>query len=279
MKRFIGIALLASGIVTSALGADLPTKVYTKAPPPVVEVYNWTGFYIGGNIGDSWGRSSDYSTLSNGAGTVLFANASGVNLDGIVGGGQVGYNWQVQNWVVGVEADIQGTDEKGSRTFTCPIGVCSPAANPFAAVAFVASAPISVLAMDQKIEWFGTVRARGGILVAPRVLLYGTGGFAYGDVRTSETLNNIATAQAFSTTDTRFGWTVGAGVEGAIGGNWTARLEYLYVDLGRTSASYLTTLPAFGGGFITSNFSSRITDNILRVGVNYRFGGPVVARY
>jgi outer membrane immunogenic protein len=279
MKRLVGIALLASGIATSALAADLPSRVYTKAPPPVVDVYNWTGFYIGGNIGYSWGRSSDYSTLTNGAGTVLFANSSAVNLDGVVGGGQVGYNWQVQNWVVGVEADIQGTDEKGSRTFTCPAGVCSPAANPFAAVAFVASAPISVLTMDQKIEWFGTVRARGGVLVTPRVLLYATGGLAYGDVRTAESINNTATAQAFSTTDTRVGWTVGAGVEGAIGGNWTAKAEYLYMDLGRTSGSYLTNFPALGGGFISSNYSSRITDNILRVGVNYRFGGPVVARY
>ena len=276
MKRLVGIALLASGIATSALAADLPAKVYTKAPPPVVDIYNWTGFYIGGNIGYSWGRSSDYSTLTNGAGTVLFANSSAVNLNGVVGGGQFGYNWQVQNWVWGFEADIQGTDEKGSRSFVCATGVCSP---PFGVIAVFPGAAVTASPMDQKIEWFGTVRARGGILVAPRVLLYGTGGFAYGDVRTSETLNNIATAQAFSTTDTRFGWTVGAGVEGAIGGNWTARLEYLYVDLGRTSASYLTTLPAFGGGFITSNFSSRITDNILRVGVNYRFGGPVVARY
>ena len=76
------------------------------------------------------------------------------------------------------------------------------------------------------------------------------------------------------------GYTVGAGVEGAIGGNWTAKLEYLYVDLGKTSGSFLTTIPALGGGVLTSNFSSRITDNVLRVGINYRFGGaPVVAKY
>jgi outer membrane immunogenic protein len=277
MKRILlGIATAASMLATGALAADLPAKVYTKAPPPVVEVYNWTGFYIGGNIGYSWGRSSDYSTLTNGVGTVLFANSSAVNLNGVVGGGQVGYNWQVQNWVWGFEADIQGTDEKGTRSFVCPTGICSP---PIIGAAFVPGAAVTASPMDQKIEWFGTVRARGGILVTPRVLLYGTGGLAYGEVRTAETLSNIAAAQAFSTTDTRVGWTAGVGVEGAIGGNWTAKLEYLYVDLGRTSGSNLTTLGAFGGGFITGNFSSRITDNILRVGVNYRFGGPVVARY
>ena len=83
----------------------------------------------------------------------------------------------------------------------------------------------------------------------------------------------------FSSSSTNVGYTVGAGVEGVIGGNWTAKLEYLYVDLGKMSGSFLTTIPALGGGFLTSNYSSRITDNVLRVGVNYKFGGPVVAKY
>jgi outer membrane immunogenic protein len=93
MKRLLlAGATIASLIATNAFAADLPAKVYTKAPPPVVAVYNWTGFYVGGNVGYSWGRSRDDSTLANTAGTVLFANSSSVNLDGIVGGGQIGYN-------------------------------------------------------------------------------------------------------------------------------------------------------------------------------------------
>lgn len=277
MKRLaVGIAALASMVATSAVAADLPAKVYTKAPPPVVAAYNWTGFYIGGNVGYSWGRSSDNSTLTNSAGTVLFANSSAVNLDGVIGGGQIGYNWQVQNWVWGLEADIQGADEKGSRFFTCPTGVCSP---PFGVVAVFPGPAVNVSPMDQKIEWFGTVRGRAGILAVPTVLLYATGGLAYGEVRTAETVGTAAASTAFANTDTRVGWTVGAGIEGAIGGNWTAKLEYLYMDLGKTSGSFSTTLAAFGGGTLTSNYSSRITDNILRVGVNYRFGGPVVAKY
>jgi len=266
MKRLaVGIAAMASMVATSAVAADLPAKVYTKAPPPVVEVYNWTGFYIGGNVGYSWGRSSDDSTLTNGAGTVLLANSSAVNLDGVIGGGQVGYNWQVQNWVWGLEADIQGADEKGSRSFTCPTGVCSP---PFGVVAVFPGPAVNVSPMDQKIEWFGTVRGRAGILAVPTVLLYATGGLAYGEVRTAETVGTAAASTAFANTDTRVGWTVGAGIEGAIGGNWTAKLEYLYMDLGKTSGSFSTTLAAFGGGTLTSSYSSRITDNILRVGVN-----------
>ena len=85
--------------------------------------------------------------------------------------------------------------------------------------------------------------------------------------------------RCFSNTDLRVGYTVGAGVEGVISGNWTAKLEYLWVDLGRTKGSFATVVPALGGGNLTSNYSSRITDNILRVGVNYKFGGPVVAKY
>jgi outer membrane immunogenic protein len=275
MKRiFIAIAAVGSLLTTGAFAADL-APMYTKAPPPVVAVYDWTGFYIGGNIGYSWGRSNDTSTLTNGAGTVLFTSFGKTNLDGVVGGGQVGYNWQTQNWVWGLEADIQGTDEKGSRNFVCPLGICTV----FTGVFFNAPppGPPVPVALNQKIDWFGTVRGRAGVLVSPKVLLYATGGLAYGGVNTNETIGVVPVG--FSSTTTNVGWTVGAGIEGVIGGNWTAKLEYLYVDLGRVSGSFLTTIPALGGGFVTSSYSSRITDNVLRVGVNYRFGGPVVARY
>jgi outer membrane immunogenic protein len=274
-STFKVIATAAFAVVTAipaASAADLAARPYTKAPPVMVEVYNWTGFYIGGNVGYSWGRSSDTSTLTNGAGTVLFASADRSNLNGVVGGGQIGYNWQVQNWLWGLEADIQGTDEHGSRAFTCPTAVCTPSA-----IILVAPGPAVPVSLNQKLEWFGTVRGRVGVLVSPKVLLYATGGLAYGEVKTSETIG--AAAFGFSNTDTRVGYTVGAGIEGVIGGNWTAKLEYLYVDLGRTSGSFLTTIPAFGGGFLTANYSSRITDNVLRVGLNYKFSGPVVAKY
>jgi outer membrane immunogenic protein len=280
MKRmFIGIAAIASLLSTSALAADLAPHM----PAPIVAVYDWTGFYIGGNIGYSWGRSSDTSTLTNGAGTVLFTSADRTNLNGVVGGGQIGYNWQMQNWLWGLEADIQGTDEKGTRNFTCPAGVCTPSTilpGNFALPVVVPGAAVP-LALYQKIDWFGTVRGRVGVLVDPKVLLYATGGLAYGEVKSSETIGAFT---GFSSTSIKAGYTVGAGIEGAIGGNWTAKLEYLYVDLGRTSGSFATTIPAFGAGVVasgtlTSGYSSRITDNVLRVGLNYRFGGPIVARY
>jgi outer membrane immunogenic protein len=279
--KFLVTILAASIGATSALAADLPARTYTKAPVLVDPGYNWSGFYVGANIGYSWGRSSDTSNLTNGDGTVLFTSAGSSNLDGIVGGGQAGYNWQTQNWVWGLEADIQGTGERGSRDLTCPVGVCTPSTvlPGFHALVILVPGAAVPLSLDQKIDWFGTVRGRAGVLVSPKVLLYATGGLAYGEVKSSETLGT-----AFSTTDTRVGYTVGAGVEGAIGGNWTAKLEYLYVDLGRTSGSFTSAIPAFGAGTVasgtlTSSYSSRITDNVLRVGVNYRFDGPVVAKY
>jgi outer membrane immunogenic protein len=276
------VTILAASIgATSALAADLPARTYTKAPVLVDPGYNWSGFYVGANIGYSWGRSSDTSNLTNGDGTVLFTSAGSSNLDGVVGGGQAGYNWQTQNWVWGLEADIQGTGERGSRDLTCPVGVCTPSTvlPGFHALVILVPGAAVPLSLDQKIDWFGTVRGRAGVLVSPKVLLYATGGLAYGEVKSSETLGT-----AYSTTDTRVGYTVGAGVEGAIGGNWTAKLEYLYVDLGRTSGSFASAIPAFGAGTVasgtlTSSYSSRITDNVLRVGVNYRFDGPVVAKY
>jgi outer membrane immunogenic protein len=204
---------------------------------------------------------------------VLFTSTDSSNLNGVVGGGQIGYNWQTQNWVWGLEADIQGTDEKGSRSATCPTGICSA---PFGVTALFPGAAVP-LALNQKIDWFGTVRGRAGVLVSPKVLLYATGGLAYGGVNSNETIGAVPVG--FSNTDTRVGYTVGAGIEGVIGGNWTAKLEYLWVDLGRTSGSFLTTFPALGGGFITSSYNSHVTDNVLRVGLNYKFGGPVVAKY
>jgi outer membrane immunogenic protein len=273
-KLFVA-AVVAAGTfagVSVSSAADLAARPYTKAPVIAAPIYDWTGFYIGGNIGYSWGRSDNTATLVNGAGTVLFTDAVGRDMNGVIGGGQVGYNWQMASWLWGLEADIQGSGQKGSRDFICPTGVCTPN---FGVIA-VFPGPAVPVTLSQKLDWFGTVRGRVGVLATPTVLLYATGGLAYGDVQTSATIAGLGVT---SSSNTRVGWTVGAGVEGSIGGNWTAKLEYLYMDIGRTSGTFATTVGAFGGGLLAANFNSRVTDNILRVGVNYRFGGPVVARY
>jgi outer membrane immunogenic protein len=280
-------ALAALAGISSASAADLAARPYAKAPVYVEAVYNWTGFYIGGNGGYSWGRSrTDVSYFNTVTGAAIVPPAGSLvsdafSMDGGVAGGQVGYNWQTTNWVWGLEADAQWSGERGSTVYSCaatPVvgGVCLPG------LTFLpAGATGTTLALNQSLEWFGTVRGRVGFLPVPKVLLYATGGLVYGSIKTSAALagfnpNGGAIAAAGSNTETRVGWTVGAGVEGAIAGNWTAKLEYLYMDLGNYGSGTLSLAPA---ATIGANFNSHFTDHILRAGINYRFGGPVVANY
>lgn len=264
----VAISTFAAG---AAAAADLPAQTYSKTPIFVEPPYDWSGIYVGGNLGYSWGRSADTSSLNSGAGTpVLFSDTVSSHMDGVVGGGQIGFNFQTQNWVWGAEADFQGTGQKSTHSYTCPAGVCTP---PTGVIALFPG-PALPVSLSQQLDWFGTVRGRAGLAVTPKVLLYATGGLAYGQVNSHSTLTGATTA-----TNVNPGWTVGAGIEGAIADRWTARLEYLYVDLGTVSNTFTSAVAAIGGGTIASNFSSRITDNIVRVGLNYRFGGPVIAKY
>ncbi len=286
--------------IGAAAAADLSAPVYTKAPPVVAAVYDWTGFYIGGNIGYSWGRSASTVSFSDAAsGALLSSTATKFDMDGVIGGGQIGYNWQKSNWVFGLEADIQGSGQKGSTNAVCPGGTATTL-NSACSVGHIGdTAPFNVPAfpvtnsLTEKLQWFGTVRGRIGPTITPTILAYVTGGLAYGQISTTDTVNGIniigqqgtntstlvPVAATFSNSATRLGWTVGAGVEGVISGNWTAKIEYLYMDLGNVSGSFVTPIVAPSGAFVTSRYNSHITDNILRVGVNYRWGGPVIANY
>lgn len=286
-STFKAIAIAAFAAVTAnsaASAADMAPR-YTKAPV-MVEIWNWTGFYIGGNAGYSWGRSnSDVAYFNSVTGAPIAPPAGSFNsgsfdMNGAIAGGQVGYNWQNSNWVWGLEADIQWSDEKGGANSRCAAtltgGVCLPG------LTFLPAGLTGTnLALDQKLEWFGTARLRGGILATPRTLLYVTGGLAYGEIKTTATLAGatpagVAITSVGSDSDTRLGWTVGAGVEGMITQNWTAKLEYLYMDLGSFTAGTFTLAPA---STINARVDSTFRDHILRAGINYKFGGPVVAKY
>jgi outer membrane immunogenic protein len=246
MKRILaGAALL--GTAVSAQAADMPVKApFLKAP--VAMVYDWTGFYIGVNAGVGIGR--DYTRLAIPAG--LSFEASYLNPQGGVGGGQIGYNWQVPNsllgaLVFGVEADIQGTGMRDN--FSCLIG-CLPAQN---------------LNFNQRLDWFGTVRGRVGIATGP-VLTYVTAGWAYGSVKTTLT-ETVGTTGTFTSSQNRGGWTWGSGVEASLGGNWTGKIEYLWIDLGDRLDTGIA-LNGFGQAMSTD-----IREQIFRVGLNYRIGG------
>jgi outer membrane immunogenic protein len=287
-KLVLAVSVLAL-CSASAVAADLSPRMYSKAPAIVDPGYDWSGFYVGGNVGYSWGRARTSGDLSGTQNVSVFrtagptlissvtsplaaASLSGRNdMDGFIGGGQVGYNWHRSQWLFGLEADLQGSDQRASGD------VCTLAGCPIGSTFFTA---------NYKLDWFGTLRGRVGFLPTDRILLYATGGLAYGHFAAD------APALPLSWGSTRAGWTVGAGTEVAIDRNWSVKLEYLYMDLGNvgggsSSATTVTNAPNTPGlafntvttTTLASTFHSRFTDNIVRVGVNYRWGGPAVGRY
>jgi outer membrane immunogenic protein len=229
---------LISGILTAtalsvcaasvAIAADLPDRMPTKgpiyAPAPV---YSWTGFYAGLNAGYGWGTASSSNTLF---GPGPSARASG----GLVGG-QLGYNWQTGAVVLGLETDLDWSNVKASSS----AGTCT-----------------GVVCTTQN-TWLGTTRARVGYAF-DRWLPFLTAGVGYGNVKASD----VPAAFVFNGTDTKAGFAGGGGVEAALAGNWTAKVEYLYVNLG--SANFACTV---GCGTTTV----KLNENIVRAGLNYRF--------
>jgi outer membrane immunogenic protein len=260
MKKLLLAAttIVALAAVDTANAADLALK----APPPPAPVFSWTGFYLGVNIGGSFGRAGDTTTF--GAAPIAFSSTTS-RLDGIIGGGQIGYNWQAQNWLFGLEADIQASGERGSATTNAGVaGFCG-------VIAVFPCTTVGTLVDKEQLPWFGTARARVGVLASPTWLFYLTGGLAFGEIKSSEALVTVggpfpAGAAAASFNTTRAGWTLGGGVEGVVTGNWTAKLEYLYMDYGKINNTYLGVAP-----FTPLNLSAHVTDNVVRVGLNYHF--------
>jgi outer membrane immunogenic protein len=248
--RRLGFALLAStALVGSAAAADLPVKMYTKAPVAPAP-YNWTGFYVGLNGGGSWGKQDN--ALATIAGATLLTNSA--KLNGVVGGGQIGYNWQFNQVVLGLEADLDASGQKGDGDplFAFAVGNL-----------FNAGGAAATHAYTDKLDWFGTVRGRLGWAM-DRWLPYMTGGWAYGHGAISGiTITTIPTTTTFSASQNYNGWTVGAGLEWAFMNNWSVKAEYLYINLG--NGPTVAVSPAL------NIVSGRMTDNIGRVGVNYKF--------
>jgi outer membrane immunogenic protein len=258
MRRLLMTSVAAVGLATgtgvTAFAADLPVKapIYTKAP--VAPWWSWTGFYLGGNVGYSWGKQS--ATVTDLAGDPLAA--SGTSLNGVIGGGQIGYNYQISSAVLGVEADIQGSGQRGHGSFGLPGAPFCP----FAGVACFGGTPTTGLDTD-KLEWFGTVRGRLGYAAPGRWMPYVTGGWAYGDGKIDGTTTTGATSTAYSNTHFYSGWTAGGGIEWAFADHWSTKLEYLYADFGKGPIIPISPTLNLATG--------HMTDNIVRAGVNYRF--------
>lgn len=221
--------LLLSTVIFFGLGATAFAADAISAMPPAG--FTWTGGYVGLQAGYGWGRSHHFTQRTPDS-TPKFT------IDGALGGVTAGYNYQINNWVVGAEADFSAADIKGS----------------------VDSAPgwgCTVTGCRTKVDWFGTVRARAGYAF-DRTLPYVTGGLAYGHVK-----GYIEGDPVYNGEDTRAGWTVGAGVEHAFTDHLTAKIEYLYVDLGKTDIENFGVF--YGQGYADAKFS------MIRVGLNYEF--------
>src|SRR5580704_8029753 len=259
MTKILLAGLAFGALIMPAMGADIAP--YNKVPPP--PAWGWTGFYIGATVG--WAGAAD--TIVNtgsyaGAGgfsTLLTVGAIPAALTmtntGFIGGGQIGYNWQVwPSWVLGIEADFQGVDAKGSNAHTF---LGSPA---FASI---------TTAYNRELDSLGTLRGRFGYLWFPSLLFYGTGGLAYGDNKIGAAAACPTCQAAGSTSNTSAGWSLGGGAEWRFAPAWSVKAEYLYVDFGLHSN---TISYPYLGNATTLTSTIRERDNIVRFGVNYMFG-------
>jgi outer membrane immunogenic protein len=244
MKRILwagAFALVAGG---QALAADLPPPVAPRAPatyvPTTVPYYNWSGIYIGVNGGYAFGNSTwtdSVAAAAGGAGTTgSFPTRGGL------AGGTVGGNVQWGAVVLGIEGDWDWSNLNGTSGVpaNCVPGGC-----------------------ETKADWLATVRGRAGWAI-DRVLLYGTGGAAFAPVQAG-----FPVAGTGFSSNTQVGWTAGAGIEFAFAPNWTAKAEYLYVDLGNSNCT--TTCFVNGATGFSDATSVKFTENIIRAGVNFKF--------
>jgi outer membrane immunogenic protein len=253
MKRILltTVSLGVLGLLSPALGADLP---YAKAPTISAPVYDWTGVYFGVIGGGGFGNHN----VNNANGPVnLFSEyTANYSSQGGLAGGEIGYNWQSGNFVLGIEGDLSWTGIRG---------------NDAAQIANGAFPGITTSAVDQdNLRWVGTLRARGGFTV-DRWLMFFTGGYAFGDILHTNTdpVNGVDkfTVQAN-------GLTAGAGIEYAITNNLIGKFEYRYYNFNGYNR---------GGNQLTPNgqipYTTETTYSVVTIGLDYKFGAPVVAKY
>ncbi|MCK1418869.1 MULTISPECIES: outer membrane protein [unclassified Bradyrhizobium] len=260
MKKLLlaATSMMVLSLSVPASAADMAARPYTKAPvAPVVAVYNWSGFYVGGHIGWGWGEIDNTSAAP---GTVAFPTGTPLNRtnsDGFLGGVQGGFNWQYNSLVLGIEGEYTWSDIKGTSTTT---SIVAPA------VVTTSTAHTDDIAMvTGRVGW-----------AANEWLFYGKGGWAWGHGH-SNGLVTVAGApfSNTSTSNNRDGWVVGAGVEWGFAPNWSAKVEYNHIDFGSNIITVNQTVGA--ATFVDS--STKI--DLVKAGVNYRFnwGGPGVTRY
>jgi outer membrane immunogenic protein len=290
-------ALSVSSAAAIAADMSLPPRPYAPYAPAYYHsavVYEWTGFYIGLSAGGGFGlgginnnvtsafcnivfvgQGCDPGQASSAAAAAVPGGFDKTHPSGFIGGGQIGYNYQMGWFVWGVEADFSGADISGSNSKTATAIVFDNTTTIVDTIAGTA---------NQKLDWLGTLRGRVGFVPFTPLLVYATGGLAYGHVSTDTTLSETVTVTGVpvcpcsatstaSTSSTQFGWTVGGGAEWMFAPHWSLKAEFLYYDLGHVSADMTLTELSGGVPFTTIGITSRVNFNgdIARGGINYRF--------
>jgi outer membrane immunogenic protein len=274
MKQLSCITALA---LASASGLALTTAAQAQ------QRTNWTGFYVGMNAGYAWGRSDAVTSFpcpapAPGFGlnlcfnaaippTIASAGTGSLAGDGFTGGVQLGYNWQSNQLVLGVEADFGAFALDLSRQVR---------ANYPAFVLFATAADSYTLRSSLDTDWLLTVRGRVGMAFSD-VMVYATGGLAVTNLKASHSFIDTdvfgPSAGTWSGSSTRLGLALGGGFEWALGRNWSVKAEYLHLNFGSVTASGVITHPGFGGGSYAEAISTKVdlTAHIARAGVNFRF--------
>jgi outer membrane immunogenic protein len=252
MKKFLlgTVGLIALSISAPASAADLAARPYTKAPPMIAAVYDWSGFYIGANGG--WGSARNCWDFLTPAGTFVAAEGCHDSSGGTAGG-QIGYRWQAGTFVFGLEAQGNWADFRGSNGSLIP--------------------PVGLFTNQTKLDAFGLFTGQIGY-AWNNALLYVKGGGAVTSNRYNQYFTPTGALVASSGDDTRWGGVVGVGLEYGFAPNWSAAIEY---DRMFMQDRTITTLTPVGAVFANERIRQDV--DLVTVRVNYRWGGPVVAKY
>jgi outer membrane immunogenic protein len=248
MRKFLLSTVALIAVAAPAVAADLAARPYNKAPAMIVTVYDWNGFYVGANGG--WGSSRKCRDFVTPAGAFL-ANEGCHDANGGTAGGQVGYRWQSGTWVVGVEAQGNWADFRGNN-----VSLAFPATR-----------------IRSKIDGFGLFTGQIGY-AANNVLFYVKGGAAVTADRFDITTTAANALVASANDDTRWGGVLGVGLEYGFAPNWSAAVEYDHLFMQDRTSTFRTPAGAF-----FSNERIRQDVDLVTARVNYRWGGPVIAKY
>jgi outer membrane immunogenic protein len=270
MKKllFVGTSLAALAVASSAVAADMAVRaapVY-KAPPPAAASFSWTGCYVGGHVGYGWGFK-DFADVPGAPAFVSFLAPTTLRDDikGVIGGGQVGCNYQfAPNWVVGAEGSISGS------------GIRGDVSEPF----FGGKGAPNIQTFHARTDWLASATGRLGY-AWNQTLIYAKGGAAWARDRyhVDETAFNCGGGIncSFDGSETRFGWTAGGGLEWAFAPNWAVQAEYDFYGFGKRDVT-MTCSPAGAPG-CTGRFVTNVGQQLhtVRLGINYLFTATSVA--